>query len=124
MIEIIIGIGCVVIITLLAVLNVHLRIKTGSLSSKISSLENTNNVLLAEVEKLKDEVETSKLEKSDGFVKFLSESREWAFSFIDDVQSSILKLKEAMDRQDSKQSLEEFQTLLKFLPKEELNKEK
>jgi len=36
----------------------------------------------------KDE-ERRKLENSDGFVRFLSESREWAFDYIERVQESI-----------------------------------
>ena len=37
------------------------------------------------------QVENMKLEKSDDFVKFLSDSREMAFSYIEDVQVKIVE---------------------------------
>ena len=33
--------------------------------------------------------ETKKIEESEGFLKFISESRDWAFKYIEDVQDTI-----------------------------------
>jgi hypothetical protein len=33
--------------------------------------------------------ETKKIEESEGFLKFISESRDWAFKYIEDVQDSL-----------------------------------
>jgi hypothetical protein len=33
--------------------------------------------------------DTKKIEESEGFLKFISESRDWAFKYIEDVQSSL-----------------------------------
>ena len=37
------------------------------------------------------------LEQNDDFIKFISESRDWAFSYIEDVQQSIQHLKIAVE---------------------------
>jgi hypothetical protein len=60
------------------------------------------------------------VEQSDGFIKFLSESREWEFDYIDNVQQLIFVLKE---KYDNKKALdEELKKLFDMLP--ENNKEK
>jgi hypothetical protein len=59
-------------------------------------------------------------EQGDGFIKFLSDSREWAFNYIDNVQSTILVLKE---KYDNKKAIDEsLKELFKMLP--DNNKEK
>ncbi len=60
------------------------------------------------------------LDQGDGFIKFLSESREWAFNYIDNVQQVMFVLKE---KYDNKKALDEtLQKLFDMLP--ENNKEK
>jgi hypothetical protein len=60
------------------------------------------------------------IEQSDGFVKFLSESREWAFNYIDNVQNTILVLKEEYD---NKKAIDKtLNKLFEMLP--DNNKEK
>lgn len=123
MIEIALGSLAVIIITGLLVLNVLLRIKVSQIVAKQLQDATDKNILSEELNRIRDELETLKLQESDGFVKFLSESREWAFSYIDDVQLSIQNLKDSMDSGDSQSVLESFNQLIKFLPKEENMKE-
>jgi AcrR family transcriptional regulator len=60
------------------------------------------------------------VDQGDGFIKFLSDSREWAFNYIDTVQNEIFVLKE---KYDNKKALDEtLQKLFDMLP--ENNKEK
>lgn len=60
------------------------------------------------------------IDQNDGFVKFLSDSREWAFNYIDGVQETIFVLKE---KYENKKALDEtLQKLFSMLP--ENNKEK
>lgn len=42
-----------------------------------------NDLLQKQIEK---NIENQKLEQSDGFLKFLSDSRDWAFEYIEEVQ--------------------------------------
>lgn len=54
----------------------------------------------------------------DDFVKFLSDSREDAFSFIAEVQGGITSLKNAMDAKDDTEIAKSYQELLRFLPED------
>ena len=55
---------------------------------------------------------------NDGFIKFLSESRDTAFEYISDVQASIESLKRAMDLRDEAMITESYTKLINFLPSE------
>jgi hypothetical protein len=56
--------------------------------------------------------EAKKLEKDDGFLRFISESRDWAFKYIEDVQQAIKDYKENKNKKT-------LDNLLNFLPKDE-----
>jgi hypothetical protein len=53
-----------------------------------------NFLLQKEVERLHQEVENKKLEQTDGFLKFVSESRDWAFEYIEQVQKALVEFDE------------------------------
>ena len=53
--------------------------------------EVNKNIIMSEYSLLAQEVENMKLEKSDDFVKFLSTSREMAFTYIEDAQQKIVE---------------------------------
>ena len=75
------------------------------------------------VDTLRKELEkrdNAAVEKTDGFLKFLSESRDWAFQYIEDVQHAIFVLKEKYDdKEDMDESLKE---LFNMLPDNKENK--
>jgi hypothetical protein len=48
-----------------------------------------NFLLQKEVERLYQEAENKKLQETDGFVKFISQSRDWAFQYIEEVQKAL-----------------------------------
>lgn len=52
----------------------------------------------------------------NGFVKFLSESREQAFAYIEEVQDAIVSIKVAMDLNDEALISEAYTKLISFLP--------
>lgn len=52
----------------------------------------------------------------DGFIKFLSESREWAFTYIEDVQETIKNLKLAMEGGDEDEITIFYNQLIGYLP--------
>jgi len=69
-------------------------------------------------------IDKSSIEQTQGFVKFLSESRDWAFTYIEKVQSSIANVKtvwesESVDAVQLDKALEE---MFSHLP-ENTNKE-
>lgn len=57
-------------------------------SKDILELLYEKEMLLQRVQKLLDDQERAKLVESDGFVKFISDSRDWAFKYIEDVQEA------------------------------------
>lgn len=73
--------------------------------------------------------ESTKLEQTEGFVRFLSESRDWAFKYIEDVQAAIAELgayeKNIVVDGNVPKAVEAYSNLKKFLPNEgTTNKEK
>ena len=57
----------------------------------------------------------------DGFLKFLSDSREWAFGYIEEVQEAILKLSEAMQSGNEDKIHVAYIHLMTYLPRESAN---
>jgi hypothetical protein len=56
-----------------------------------------NFLLRKEVERLYQEIENKKLEQTDGFLKFVSESRDWAFGYIEEVQTALSEFDKTVD---------------------------
>lgn len=59
--------------------------------------------------------------EAEGFIKFLSESRQWAFDYIEDVQASIQNLKASMDSDDADKIDQAYKNLITFLPEKMSN---
>ena len=64
------------------------RLLQNAITDKLQA-EVNKNIVLVELNKAFQEVENMKLEKSDDFVKFLSDTRETAFTYIEDTQKKI-----------------------------------
>lgn len=53
-------------------------------------------IIIEKLEELSKENELKSIENSDGFLKFVSDSREWAFKYIEDVQEAFGKFDKAI----------------------------
>ena len=62
---------------------------TNTLSEAYMQQLADNFLLQKEVERLYQEAENKKLQETDGFVKFISQSRDWAFQYIEEVQTAL-----------------------------------
>jgi hypothetical protein len=93
------------------------RVEDGALEYLKLTLDSQAKIqaLLKELEKREDK----SIEQTDGFVKFLSESRDWAFEYIENVQQAIGAVKTSASF--GKVSEESLIELFSFLP--ESNKE-
>jgi len=69
--------------------NVVLRRKVNDAIADQLQVTINLNIIRSELGKALQEIENMKLEKSDDFVKFLSDSRDWAFTYIEDAQDKI-----------------------------------
>lgn len=117
--EIIAGSIFIVIIAALAVANIKLMISSRKISANLIQLTLDNMVLQDSLAKLSQEYENLNLQESDGFVKFLSDSRAWAFKYIEDVQESIQNLNAAMESGEDAEIAIAYQKLLEHLPKDD-----
>jgi peptidase E len=72
--------------------------------------------LLKKFEEFVNDQSVKAIEETDGFVKFISQSRDWAFEYIEDVQKAIDEYKLSVESKDVKLKREKYKKLLQFLP--------
>jgi DNA repair exonuclease SbcCD ATPase subunit len=93
MIDVVITVTVCALLTLfvayLSFKNVVLRRKLQDSITEKLQLSINASIIRSEYSKTLQEIENMKLEKSDDFVKFLSDSRDWAFTYIEDAQVKI-----------------------------------
>jgi methyltransferase-like protein len=89
------------------------------LANSLIQSEINSHALKEKFEEISIRLESIELQKTDEFVKFLSESRDWAFQYIEDVQGAIVYLKNALDSGSEEQINNAYSNLIELLPKEE-----
>ena len=91
----------VILTTLIAYLgfrNLSLRNTLhNTIADKIQAQVN-KDIIATEYSKVVQELENKKLEKSDDFIKFLSDSRDKAFEYIETVQENLIKFDKQMTK--------------------------
>lgn len=90
--DIIAGVFATLIIAVLGSSLLLTRKKYLSALSSIIQINIEKQQVLTKFAEVSQELENKKLEDSDGFVKFLSESRDYAFQYIELVQSALDEL--------------------------------
>ncbi len=122
MYEIILIVLVSIIVLLLVANNFRLFLKNRKmLETLIQSFVERN--ALEEMIKTQSLSEEKPIDQTEGFIKFLSESREWAFNYIEDVQQEIVRFGEILSKANSltkdnslNKVLVEYEGLKKFLP--------
>ncbi len=122
MYEIILIVLVSIIVLLLVANNFRLFLKNRKmLETLIQSFVERN--ALEEMIKTQSLSEEKPIDQTEGFIRFLSESREWAFNYIENVQQEITKFGTALDEAKSltkdaalKKILAGYEELKKFLP--------
>lgn len=66
-------------------------------AEEVLRLSSENIDMSSALQKMMQEQSQRSLEKTDGFLKFVSDSRDWAFSYIEDVQEKLAKFDKDMD---------------------------
>lgn len=77
----------IIVISLLAYI-VKLRKLVNDALDRILESTINENLLLSQLEKALQKIEEKPVESSDGFIKFMTDSREAAFSFISEIQEA------------------------------------
>jgi hypothetical protein len=100
---------------ILAGISVRLRLRLNK-SVQISTQLFIDRVALQEEIDRLSFINSNSTDLENGFVKFLSESREQAFAYIEEVQYAMAAIKVAMDLNDEALINEAYNKLISFLP--------
>jgi GTP:adenosylcobinamide-phosphate guanylyltransferase len=76
---------------------IYISIKNKQMFVKLVQAEVDKKALLMKIEKLASSKENKSIEETAGFLKFLTQSRDWAFGYIEDVQEAIEEVRAAWD---------------------------
>jgi hypothetical protein len=117
----------IVIFVATLIANLRVTYKNRKLRDQILQLGLDKAMLLDSIEKLSGK--QNPIEKTEGFLKFISDSRDWAFKYIEDVQLAIEDFNKAVDSKNDEQIEAALNNLKSFLPENEeenkkINKEK
>lgn len=115
-IEVLVSVIVALTATLVGVILLYFKNKKKLLTTVVQVYAD-KMILQDEVRKLRSEKELN--DKNTEFVRFLSESRESAFSYIEDVQLAIKNLREAMGGEDQHKITAAYNTILSFLPNDD-----
>jgi len=76
---------------------IRYRIAFQNLANEYLQKLSDNDLLFKEINRLNQQINNKELEQSDGFLKFISDSRDWAFEYIEQVQLALAEFDEAME---------------------------
>ena len=133
-IDVVIFVSALLLISTLAFLVYKLKLQKDKIQASLMQAIIDKGVLLERVSTLAAEKDANALKEDDGFIKFLSNSRDWAFSYIEEVQSvvedfklkadpAITKLSKTKDA-NVKLIIEAYKELVEILPKEQTKENK
>jgi molecular chaperone DnaK (HSP70) len=104
--------------------NLRLLNKNKKISNKLIQFGLDKAMLLEKLDKLSGK--QNPIEQTEGFLKFISDSRDWAFKYIEDVQEAIKEFNAAIESKNDQRIEDALNNLKSFLPdnEEENNKNK
>ena len=106
-----------IIVVALVIDNVIIRLKRRKLVASSLQLILDKSTL---IQKLADVEDKNSLENSEGFVRFISESRDWAFTYIEDIQEALTEYDNALSLADARLINEAYKKLIDYLPNEDV----
>lgn len=118
-----------ILILTLSFIVYKIKVQKSKLQSLYAQSVIDRGILLEKVANLAAEKDANALKDDNGFIKFLSQSRDYAYQYIEEVQSSVQEFRGKVDpiiknigsNEDSnvKSLIEAYNDLVKILPKEE-----
>lgn len=115
--------------SLFAISTVALLVYAARKESQLRSTNIDKAIIMGELAKILDKESSKSVEETEGFLKFVSESRDWAFQYIEDVQKAIDEYRLIADTMPISKDItvakaEElsasYDKLISFLPEENL----
>jgi hypothetical protein len=110
----------IVLTSLFAVTTTMLLVSTAKGQKEIKMLTLDKAILITEFAKVIEKQNSQKIEETDGFLKFVSESRDWAFTYIEDIQQALMVYDVALSTNDAKVINDAYKKLISFLPDDDL----
>jgi hypothetical protein len=86
-----------IFVLLISVLRLYFKNK--KLSAQIIQIALDKAVISERLREELDKKDSELVEQSDGFLKFISQSRDWAFDYIEQVQVALLEFKKKIEPQ-------------------------
>lgn len=109
-----------VFIAALVYIIIYLLIKNRRLTARATQATIDRMAAMDMLYNLMDEQQNANVEQTDGFIKFISDSRDWAFTYIEDVQQALQVYDVALSTDDAKIINEAYKKLLSFLPEDDV----
>jgi hypothetical protein len=81
----------------LAIDSVRMRVRRKKIIASVAKLTFDNTILAGQLEKALSAQEEKSIEQTEGFLKFVSDSRDWAFQYIEQVQEEIYNLGQVIE---------------------------
>jgi ABC-type uncharacterized transport system involved in gliding motility auxiliary subunit len=128
-IELAIYIGCSALLTLFVIVNILLSINNKRLRKDVAQLTLDKITLYSQLDQMSVGNQNKSLEQTEGFVKFISESREWAFVYIENVQEAlegyrqiadVVPISKDMTVEQAEKLSKAYDKIMSFLPEENL----
>lgn len=122
--ESIISLVCFILYTVLFALMVFLYVraffKNKRLTNELRNLDVEKYALLLRLQEFTEQKDSSQVESTEGFLRFISESRDWAFEYIEDVQQALMAYDVALSTDDAKIINDAYKKLINLLPEDDM----
>ena len=109
-----------IFIAVLVYIIIALLIKNRRLTARATQATIDRMAAMDMLHNLMDEQQNTSVEQTDGFIKFISDSRDWAFTYIEDVQQALMAYDVALNTDDAKIINEAYKKLISFLPEDDV----
>jgi len=113
-------IALIILSSLFAITSTMLLISTAKREKQVRQLTLDKAILITEFAKVLEKQNNQSIEETEGFLKFVSDSRDWAFTYIEDVQQAIQAYDVALSTDDAVVINIAYKKLISFLPDEGL----
>jgi hypothetical protein len=103
------------------ILLVKSLVRNKKLSAELALLNIERVAFASHIDQLETAKESGSVEGTQGFLRFISESRDWAFEYIEDVQQALYAYDIALSLNDAEILNEAYKKLISFLPDDNLD---
>ena len=109
-------------------INIYLYFKNKRMFKLLESVTLEKIIIMQKLQQELESKDSNTIEQTDGFLKFVSQSRDWAFQYIEDAQDKLVKFSTDLNdiltsgknkKEISQQILEAYKPIKELLPDEQ-----